>query len=161
MSPGCRLNIKIPSYQYRDSHVKATHIRTGSLVIQVMAIHQFNTNSLPEPMLPYCQLIPWKQTSLKYQSKYKKKFFQVNACEDVCKMPTILFRPQSVACSQMTISRLLVGVLQQTSSHVSINTTGIILLGGWFLGNIWHSARPHPNYILVNMIGGTLDDSGN
>ena len=36
-----------------------------------MACRLFGTKPLPEPMLTYCQLDPWEQTSVEIESKYK------------------------------------------------------------------------------------------
>ena len=39
--------------------------------VQVMALHLFCTQPLPKPMVPYYEMNPNKQTSVKFQSKYK------------------------------------------------------------------------------------------
>ena len=44
---------------------------TGSAWVQVMACRLFGAKSLPEPMLAYCQLDPYEQSSVKFQSKFK------------------------------------------------------------------------------------------
>ena len=47
-----------------------------------------------EPMLEYCSLNPWEQTSVKFWSKFII-YLQENALETVgCKMADILLRPQ-------------------------------------------------------------------
>ena len=45
---------------------------TGSALVQIMACRLLGTNPLSKPMLGYCQLDPQEQTSVKFQSKYKK-----------------------------------------------------------------------------------------
>ena len=40
----------------------------GSALVQVMACRLSGAKPLPEPMLPYCQLDPWEQTSVKVES---------------------------------------------------------------------------------------------
>ena len=51
---------------------------TGSSLNQVIACRLFGANPLPEPMLAYCQLDSWEQTSVKFESQlchfYSKKF---------------------------------------------------------------------------------------
>ena len=41
---------------------------TGLALVQVMACRLFGAKPLPEPMLPYCQLDPWEQSSVKFES---------------------------------------------------------------------------------------------
>ena len=43
----------------------------GSTLVQIMACHLFCAKPLSKPMLVYCQLDPYKQISVKFQSKYK------------------------------------------------------------------------------------------
>ena len=38
-------------------------------LVQVMACRVFGPKPLPEPILPYFQLDPWKQTSVKFDTK--------------------------------------------------------------------------------------------
>ena len=65
---------------------------TGSALLQIMAYRLFGANPLPTPMLGYCQLDPWEQPSVKYQSKYKI-FIHENAFENiVCDTAAILFK---------------------------------------------------------------------
>ena len=45
-----------------------------------MACRLFGAKPLPEPMLAYCQLDSWEQTSVKFESKYKT-FIQENESE--------------------------------------------------------------------------------
>ena len=44
---------------------------TGPQLVQVMACRLFGAKPIPEPMLTFCQLDPWEQTSVKCESKYK------------------------------------------------------------------------------------------
>ena len=43
----------------------------GSPLVQIMACRLFGAKPLSEPMLGYCQLDPWEQTSVEFRSKYK------------------------------------------------------------------------------------------
>ena len=66
-----------------------------------MAWRRPGAKPLSEPMLEYYQLDPWKQTSVKSQSKFiyfhSRNFIQENAFENVIwKMAAILSRPQCV-----------------------------------------------------------------
>ena len=45
------------------------HQWTGSTLIQVMACRLFGAKPLPEPVLAYCQLDSWEQTSVKFKSE--------------------------------------------------------------------------------------------
>ena len=42
---------------------------TGPLLVQVMACRPIGAKPLPEPLLAYCQLYPWEQISLKFESQ--------------------------------------------------------------------------------------------
>ena len=42
-----------------------------SALVQIMACHLLGAKPLSKPMLSYCQLDPYKQISVKFQSKYK------------------------------------------------------------------------------------------
>ena len=44
---------------------------TGSVLVQIMACRLFGAKTLSKLMLEYCQLDPYEQTSVKFQSKYK------------------------------------------------------------------------------------------
>ena len=44
----------------------------GSTLFQVIACHLFSTSPIPESMLTNCELDPWEQTSMKFDSKYKR-----------------------------------------------------------------------------------------
>ena len=50
----------------------------GPALVQVMACRLFGAKPLPEPMLTYCQLDPWEQTSVKFESKYKTVFMKMH-----------------------------------------------------------------------------------
>ena len=61
-----------------------------------MASHLFSTEPLPEAMLTFCQLDPWRQTSVKIESKYKL-YLKENALKFVvCKKLSIVFIVLSV-----------------------------------------------------------------
>ena len=62
--------------------------RTGSALVQVMACRSFGAKPLPEPMLKYCQLDPWKHTSVKFESKYKTSIH-----ENVSELSSAKLRP--------------------------------------------------------------------
>ena len=47
------------------------HQWTGSALLKEMACRLFGAKPLPHPMLTHCQLDPLKQTSVKFESKYK------------------------------------------------------------------------------------------
>ena len=49
----------------------AAHMRrsTGSAVVHVMACRLSGAKPLPEPVLPWCPLGYWEQTSVKFESK--------------------------------------------------------------------------------------------
>ena len=43
---------------------------TGSTLVQVMASRLFGAKPLPEPMVAFCQLDPWEQISVKFESEF-------------------------------------------------------------------------------------------
>ena len=47
------------------------HHWTGSALVQIMACRLIGAKPLSEPMLEYCYLDPYEQTSVKFESKYK------------------------------------------------------------------------------------------
>ena len=49
-----------------------------SALVQIVARRLFGAKPLSKPMLSYCQLEPWEQTSMKLSSKYKT-FIRENA----------------------------------------------------------------------------------
>ena len=57
----------------------------GSALVQIIACRLFGTKPLSKPMLGYCRLDPQKQTSVKFESKYKtfrsQKAFENVVCE--------------------------------------------------------------------------------
>ena len=53
-----------------------------SALVQIMACRLFGAKLLSKPMLGYCQLDPWEQTSVKFESKYKT-FVGENTIENV------------------------------------------------------------------------------
>ena len=61
--PWCSIN----SWRPRDAY-KSHQIRPS--LLQIMACHVFGARPLSEPMLDYCQSVPWKHISLKSESNY-------------------------------------------------------------------------------------------
>ena len=59
------------SFMVYSSPPSATYMRrwTGSALVQAMTCCLFGAKPLPEPVLTYCQLDPWKKTSVKVESK--------------------------------------------------------------------------------------------
>ena len=57
------VNLSPPSATYKHQWI-------GSALVQIMACCLFSTKPLSKPMLSHCQLDPWEQTSVKFQSKY-------------------------------------------------------------------------------------------
>ena len=58
-----------------------------------MACRLVGAKPLPDPMLTFCQLDPQEQTTVKFESKCKKKSIDENAFENVvCEMAAILSR---------------------------------------------------------------------
>ena len=75
---------------------------TGSASVQVMACRLLGAKPLLEPMLPDCQLDPYEQKSVKFESKYKD-FIHENADENVvCEMAAILSRGRWVNRTSIT-----------------------------------------------------------
>ena len=46
-------------------------LASQSILVQVMAYRLYGSKQLHEPMQTYCKLDPQKQTSVKFESKYK------------------------------------------------------------------------------------------
>ena len=64
----------------------------ASALVRKMACRMFGANPLPKPMLVYCLLDPWEQSSVKFESKYNF-FIHENAFENVvCEMAAIRSR---------------------------------------------------------------------
>ena len=77
-----------------SSPPSATYMRqwTGSALVQIMACCLIGAKPLSKPMLGYCQLDPYEQTSVK-SNQNTKLFIHENAFENiVCRMTTILSR---------------------------------------------------------------------
>ena len=55
---------------------------TGSALVQVMTCRLFGAKPLPQPILPYCQLDPCEQISMKFKSNYK--IFHSRICTWKC-----------------------------------------------------------------------------
>ena len=64
----------------------------------MMACRLIGTKPLSEQMLEHCQLDPWEQTSVKFQSKFIYMcFIQQNLYENIVwKMAIVLSQPQCV-----------------------------------------------------------------
>ena len=77
-----------------SSPPSATYMRqcTRSTLVLVIACRLFGAKPLLEPMLTYCQLDYWKQTSVKFKSKLQH-FLSRKCTENViCKIMAILSR---------------------------------------------------------------------
>ena len=65
-------NISLRQYQcVNSSPPSAAYMRqwTGPSSVQVMACRLFGAKPLPEPMMAYCQLDSWEQSSAKFESE--------------------------------------------------------------------------------------------
>ena len=51
------------------------YIYMRSCLVQIMACRLFGAKPLPEPMLTFCQLDPYEQASMKFESKHKTPHF--------------------------------------------------------------------------------------
>ena len=83
--PSSRVNSSSPSatYMYMRQRIR-------SPLVQIMACRLFGTKPLPKPVLGYCQLYPYQQTSLNFNQKIKL-FIHKNASENIiCEMAAIL-----------------------------------------------------------------------
>ena len=58
---------------------------------------------IPEPMLAYCKLYHYEETSVKFQSKYSN-FHTRKSFEDVCKMADISSQPQSLLLNMTLVN---------------------------------------------------------
>ena len=72
----CTINSSPPSAAYMSQW-------TGSSLVQVMACRLFDAKPLPEPMLPYCQLVSWEHILVKFEDRNSIIFIQENAIENV------------------------------------------------------------------------------
>ena len=72
------------SFKINSSPPSATYMchRTGSALVQVMPCCLFGAKPLTEPILNYCQLHPWEQTSVKFDWQYKT--FHSRKCIWIC-----------------------------------------------------------------------------
>ena len=59
-------------YSINSSPPSAAYMRQWTVwaLVQVMACRLFGAKPLPEPMLAYCQLDPWEQFSVKFESEF-------------------------------------------------------------------------------------------
>ena len=75
-----------PFHHITSSPQSAAYMRqwTGSALVQIMTCRLFGAKPLPEPMLLYCQLDPYEQTSVKFQSRYKT--FHSQKCIWKCRL---------------------------------------------------------------------------
>ena len=71
---------------FNTSPPRSAYMRhwTRSALVQVMACRLFGAKPLHKPMLIYCQLGPWEQTSMKFASKYKT--FHIWNCKWKCRL---------------------------------------------------------------------------
>ena len=60
-------------FKFNSSPPSATYMCQwiGLALVQIMACHLFGAKSLSKPVLCYCQLDHWRQTSVKFESKSK------------------------------------------------------------------------------------------
>ena len=58
--------------------------RFGSALVRIMACRLFDAKPVSEPTLIYCQLYPWEQNSVKFESKYKT--FHSRKCIWTCRL---------------------------------------------------------------------------
>ena len=97
---------------------------TGSSLVQVMACRLFGTKPLSQPMLVYCQLDSWEQTSVKFKSELYH--FRSRKCIWNCRLPK--WRPFCPGGDEFTDSGRCFQSTQRTlmiTSHVNCN--GILL----------------------------------
>ena len=64
---------KLSTARVNSSSLSAAYMRQwlGSALVQIMACRLFGAKPLPKPMLGFCQLDPYDQNSVKFQSKHK------------------------------------------------------------------------------------------
>ena len=79
------------------------HRQPRTSLVQTMICCLFSAKPLSEPVLEYCLVDPWEQTSVKFYSKLKI-FIQENAFENVvCEVAAILSQPQCVKQNKIII----------------------------------------------------------
>ena len=87
------LTLRVLIHRGRVTH---TCVRNPSLD-QIMACLLVGARPISEPMLEYCQLDPWEQASVKFQSNLYIFFILESATENIlCEMVAILFRERWV-----------------------------------------------------------------
>ena len=64
----------------------------GSALVQIIAWRLFGAKPLSKSMLGYCELDPYEQTSVNFQSKYKTFHSRKRILKIVCEMAAILSR---------------------------------------------------------------------
>ena len=92
---GCAMfTILVQPHCVNSSPPSATNMRQwiGSALVQMMAWCLFGAKPLSKPMLGYCQLDPWEQTSVKFYLKYKAFLPPKYIWKYFCKMAAILSR---------------------------------------------------------------------
>ena len=85
---------RVVEYMLNSSPPSAAYMRhwIRSTLVQIMACCLFGAKPLFKPMLRYCQLDPYEQTSVKFLSKYKTFHLWNAPVNIVCKMAGILSR---------------------------------------------------------------------
>ena len=73
-----------PHICHLASMTKSSYIHQYNIptLVQIMACRLFSTKPISEPMLAYCQLDPWEQSSVKFLSKFK--YFHSRKCVWEC-----------------------------------------------------------------------------
>ena len=69
-----------------------------------MACRLAGTKPLSEPMLEYCQLDHWEQTSVKFKSQFNQFVGEIAFENVVCEVAAILSRPQCVNPAGVVVS---------------------------------------------------------
>ena len=78
----CWVNPSPPSAAYMRQWIR-------SALVQVMACRLFGAKPLSKPMLGYCQLHPYKQTSVNIVTKYKTFYSSKYIWNIICEMAAI------------------------------------------------------------------------
>ena len=74
-----RFSLQVKEVAELNSYApRAAYMRrwTGSTLVQGMACRMSGAKPFPEPMLFYCKLDPWEQTSAKFESKWKTVHYE-------------------------------------------------------------------------------------